>query len=40
MITAPALRDLPPLTRLTLASGIIGTPIGGGDCGFDPFCPP
>ena len=30
----PAVRDLPPLTGLTLVSGIIGTPIGGGEGGI------
>jgi hypothetical protein len=27
-------RELPPLTRLTLVSEIIGDPISGGDDGF------
>jgi hypothetical protein len=37
---APAVRELPPLTHLTLVSGIIGPPIGGGCGGFgEPDCP-
>jgi hypothetical protein len=30
----PGVRDLPPLTELTLVSGFLGTPIDGDDNGF------
>jgi hypothetical protein len=36
---APAARDLPPLTHLTLVSGITGDPIDGDGTGFPPFPP-
>jgi hypothetical protein len=31
---APTVRDLAPLTRLTLVSGLFGDPIEGGENGF------